>query len=135
MILILTIGCPCSGKSYYSQQKESEGFVRISQDDQGKKGHIKKFKEAIENKQPIVVDRMNFNVQQRKKYIDSAREHGYRIHIVHFSTDRVTCWTRFYQRKEHPTIKDEVTFQKVLQFFDTNYEEPTKDEYDTMEVK
>lgn len=134
MILIILIGCPCSGKSFYAKQKEQEGFVRISQDDQGKKEHFNLFEDAIYSKKNVVIDRMNFNKKQRRRYIFKARDLGYTVHFVEFLIPYEICFKRALARTNHPTIKDIGTYVKVAKFFWNNYEIPNKDEYDTIEV-
>jgi predicted kinase len=134
MRLILTIGPPCSGKSTYSKQKELEGFIRISQDEQGIKQHFNNFLKALSENKDIIIDRMNFNIKQRRKYIDIAKVVGYSIHIIEFLIDDETCLQRGKERKNHPSIKDLDTLIEVLKFFRKNYQSPKEYEYDTMEI-
>lgn len=107
--LILLVGPAGSGKSTYSKQINHilDGvpeYTRISQDDQGKDGHHKLFAEALQNKENIIVDRMNFSKHQRDKYLHPAKMLGYEISIVVFHVPRQVCFDRMMKRENHPTI-------------------------------
>lgn len=105
--LIVLVGPPGSGKSTYAQKFNldfSISPVRISQDDQGKDGHLKLFQKAIDFKDSIIIDRMNFDKKQRERYIKPAKEAGYEVEIVVFHVPRKTCFSRIMARENHPTI-------------------------------
>jgi predicted kinase len=133
---VILMGSPGSGKSAYADLLVSTplGYVRISQDDQGKEGHLEAFKQALNCKLNIVVDRMNFNKKQRARYITLAKEAGYLIKIVEFKVSTLLCLSRCENRKDHPNIKDNLTAAKVLKFYHKNYEAPTIDEYDELDI-
>ena len=132
--LIILVGPPASGKSTYAKQKESEGFIHISQDIMGRFEYLKHFSVALSSGKNIIVDRMNFNKQQRKRFIDSGKEMGYTIHVVEFLIAGEICLERAEKRIDHPTIKDVETAKKVLKFYWGNYEKPEPNEYNTFEV-
>lgn len=101
----MLVGPAGSGKSTKAiELNKSLGFERISQDDMGKDGHIKKFLFCLANKDDIVVDRMNFDKAQRNRYIKPAKDAGYEIEIVVFHVPRATCFDRIMARENHPTI-------------------------------
>lgn len=103
--IIILVGPPGSGKSIKSVElNKSLGFERISQDDMGKDGHIKKFLYCLANKDDIVIDRMNFDKKQRERYLKPAREAGYETEIVVFHVPRQVCFERIMARENHPTI-------------------------------
>jgi len=70
--ITLLVGPPGSGKSTIALDRiNNDGdhglaTVRVSQDDQGKPGHMEVFENALLNKQNIIVDRMNFDKIKRK---------------------------------------------------------------------
>lgn len=102
--LTILVGPPGSGKSTYAKELESQGFVRISQDDQGKSGHMELFQSHITTGADIVVDRMNFDKQQRDKYRLEAVKNGYTVNFVEFCVPRRICFDRCMTRQGHPTI-------------------------------
>lgn len=129
-VLILEVGPAGSGKSGHAYMMEQKfGFVRISQDDQGK-AHLDLFKNAISKDKNVVVDRMNFNVQQRERYIEPARKAGYEIRIVVHHVPKRICLERMLKREGHPTIKNEKSAQAALKTFFGKYERVEDSEAD-----
>lgn len=131
-ILTLLVGPPASGKTIYANTLISEDneIIRINQDEQGKEQHFENFLKAVENKQDIVIDRMNFNKVQRNKYLTPAKKAGYEVHIIVFHEPYDTCLTRCIQRESHPTIKDEISAKKALYCFFSKYERVEDNEAD-----
>lgn len=120
--LILLVGPPGSGKSTLAKHYVAEGFTYVNQDAQGKGGHWLEFMAALASRQNIVVDRMNFNKQQRDKFLNYTINTDYttEIHVIHESYE--TCLTRCDQRKNHETIRTPEDAKKALDFFFKNYE-------------
>jgi len=130
MILVGPIG---AGKTTFCQLLENDSSVRISQDEMGRKVYLQYFNEALEDNVPrIIIDRMNFNKDQRKRFIEPAREAGYVITIFDFEWDWDECLKRVTERKGHPTVRDgdPELAEKILTMFQGMYEAPTQDEYD-----
>lgn len=128
-VLMLEVGPPASGKSGHSYMMEQKfGFVRVSQDDQGKKGHMDVFNHALADGRNIVIDRMNFSKQQRNRYADPARKAGYEIRIIVHHVPKAVCLERALKREGHPTIKDEKGAQAALKTFFGKYERVEDDE-------
>lgn len=125
--ITILIGPPGSGKSTLAKAYEAKGFVRISQDDQGK-GHMGLFLEALEQRKDIVVDRMNFDKQQRDRYRLPAKGEGYHISFHEVISPKSICFNRCNQRTEHPTIKNEIHARSALETFFSKYEELTQEE-------
>jgi predicted kinase len=136
-ILAILIGPPGSGKSYYCQHT-LYNYFRISQDNFGK-GHYRKFLEILlSGMDLIVIDRMNFSIQQRLQYVLPAQKFGYKIMYYFFVAPESICLKRMKERKNHPTIKnnDHETQKKVLKFFQDKYEEPGDlENFDMTEIK
>jgi predicted kinase len=127
--MIILVGPPGSGKSTLAKQYEAEGFVRVSQDDQGV-DHMHVFDMAAIEGKNIVVDRMNFNKEQRKRYLTRGKDFGYETAIVVLHQPRKVCFERAVARTDHPTIKDERAANSALNTFFSKYERPTSDEAD-----
>lgn len=130
--LILLVGPPGSGKSTRAYEYEKQGFVRVSQDDSGKQGHMDLFHTHILNEKNIICDRMNFSTQQRNRYLIPAKEAGYETEIVVLHENYDTCLTRCLKREGHPTIKDEVAAKQALNTFFSKYERVQDSESDVV---
>jgi len=130
--LIILVGCPGSGKSTRAKSIYKD-YTYINQDSQGKKEHFNKFKEAILSGNNVIVDRMNFNKQQRQKYIKFARDNNYNVKIEVLQTPIEECKRRIALRENHETIKTEEDMNNATSFFVKHYETPTKDEADEIE--
>lgn len=103
MKLYLMVAPPGAGKTTFATNIMN-GTIRISQDDLGREKHIKEFHRAIEDKLDIVVDRLNFNKEQRERYLKPARDAGYTTEIIVIHCPRQTCFDRMMERQNHPTI-------------------------------
>lgn len=124
--LTLLVGPPGSGKSTMAKDYEAKGFVCISQDDQGKAGHIEAFRQAIRDGKDVIVDRMNFSIEQRRNYLQEAPHYEREIIVLHQSYK--VCLERMLKREGHPTIQDERSARGALQTFFTKYERPYENE-------
>lgn len=102
--LSILIGPPGSGKSTHAKTMEASGYLRISQDDQGKYAHHELFQTHVTTGRDIVVDRMNFDKAQRDKYRLEAIKNGYTVNFVEFVVPRQVCFERCVEREGHPTI-------------------------------
>lgn len=137
--LILMVGPIGAGKSTLAKQLLDDKSIRISQDEMGRKAYLTHFKQALREEVPrIIIDRMNFNKKQRKRFIEPAREAGYCITIFEFKTNRAICFERVVTRKNHPTIPpdDHQLTGRILDMYYVEYESLDADEYDNYnEVK
>lgn len=139
--LIVLVGPPASGKTSlamtFSASLEPDGnhFLRINQDDDGRIGHLTLFKSLVEGGRNIVIDRLNFNKEQRKRYLQVARDAGYKTKIIVLHENRETCFKRCMDRKGHPTITTEEHANSALNMFFKRYERPSLDEADEIEFR
>lgn len=125
--LILLVGPPGSGKSTMASslihhEGDHGDMVYINQDLQGKEDHMALFSLALLEGKDVIVDRMNFSLDQRKRYLDPAKMSNYSTKILCLHENFDTCLERMEARKDHPTIKDKRTASKVLNFFFSKYE-------------
>ena len=128
--LLILVGPPGCGKSTRAKYYIEDGVVRVNQDEQGKQGHMDIFESSLLQKFDIVVDRMNFNKEQRKRYIEPAKAAGYNVIIEVMHESYETCLSRCKFRENHETIKTTEDAKKALDFFFKNYERPTVGEAD-----
>jgi predicted kinase len=129
MKLKMLVG-PCgSGKSTLARELVKEGYTYINQDSQGR-DHLRLFIEAVAAKQPVLVDRMNFTKEQRKRYLDAAKAAGYTTSITVLHQPYEVCLARCLARTGHETIKDPRAAHGALDMFFTKYERVTDDEAD-----
>lgn len=131
--LIILAGLPGSGKSTYCKETLPD-YSRISQDDMGKKEHYLQFKKLLEEKCPrIVIDRVNFNSEQRSRYLTPAKEAGYTTKIIVLRQNLLTCRHQIMNRTGHPTLTKENDISKVLDMFKGLWKDPAKTEADIIE--
>ena len=125
--ITLLVAPPGAGKTtwvldYIKTHNNRSDLIRISQDDQGKIGHMDEFLTALSMDFDIVVDRMNFDKAQRERYLKPARDAGYSTRIIVMHAPKQVCLDRCNARKGHPTIKDEKNANEAVNFFFSKYE-------------
>ncbi len=85
--MILLIGPQASGKSTLSLKFPN--YVRINQDSLGTKAKcIKLTKESIKVGRSIVVDNTNADIDNRKIYVNLAREAKYKVRFININVDK-----------------------------------------------
>jgi predicted phosphohydrolase/predicted kinase len=100
------VGLPGSGKSTVAKKLQEHGFVRVNQDELGSRNACKKVvAEALKKGVSVVIDRCNFDLQQRKSWIDMAQSFAVtEIRAFLLDVDAETCIKRAAERESHPTI-------------------------------
>ena len=88
--LILMIGFPGSGKTYYAKTFiETHGYIYISQDVlKTKVKCIKEFKNNLKLNKNIVIDNLNYSKIIRQEYISIAKENNYEIRCIVLNTSK-----------------------------------------------
>lgn len=137
--LYVLIGPQGSGKTTYAKKIQescvSKGwsFERISQDDQGKQGHLDRFFKALKNNiHVIVVDRINHMRYQRARYSNPARTAGYSIVFVHLNVEKDVCISRMRLRKDHPTISDHDDHEMIINHYFKDFDSISAEECDEL---
>lgn len=131
----ILIGPQGSGKTYWAQNilmQHRGDVVRISQDEQGKSGHRDLFYKCIAEGKSVVVDRMNFNIKQRSRYLNHVAEKGYKVILVWFNFTKNICLDRLASRKDHPTIAKDADHSAILDFYFNEFEQPKHEEYEEL---
>jgi DNA 3'-phosphatase len=81
--LVVMVGSPASGKSYYSKELENKGFLRINKDSMKTDKIVEKaFNEGIKEGRSIVIDNTNPTKEARAKWINAAKKASYHVSIV-----------------------------------------------------
>lgn len=141
MKMLILMGLPGSGKSTYSQDlHDILNFVRINQDELGSRDkcaekanqYINLAKNEKNSDLIICIDRTNIDKRQRANWIKLAKHHGIKeIECLYFKSTPEKCLERMIKRKDHPTIPQTTSKEKMKQIINKFYkslEEPTHDE-------
>lgn len=129
--IIILCGPPGSGKSTYCVNYPNH--IRVSQDDDGKIGHMQLFESALYHRDNIILDRMNFNKEQRNRYLLPAKKLGYKTKIIVLHVPKDISFSRCDARKDHPTVKTKEDASKAVNFFFSKYERVEDSEADVVE--
>lgn len=133
--IYVLVGPQGSGKTHWAMNtllpQSDRPIVRVSQDEQGKQ-HRRMFQECIKAGASIVIDRMNFNFEQRDRFTHDAYELGYDVVVVWFDVGKATCLCRLAKRKGHPTVSQDANHSGMLDSYFSQFEPPCYDEYDEM---
>ena len=135
--LVVMVGSPASGKSYYSQELEKKGFLRINKDTmKTDKVAETAFIAGIKEGRSIVIDNTNPTKETRAKWITAAKKASYHVSIVwmNFPISVVEYLDNYriakYKNQDYhvPLVAMRVYYKKL--------EEPTQQECDTLlEIK
>lgn len=90
MELVLIVGPPGSGKSTLANSYTNGSYI-VNQDRQGKDCFETIFKPLLTAKSKIIVDRMNFSKEQRQRYLEPAKNAGYKTKIIVLHENFDTC--------------------------------------------
>lgn len=130
MKIIVLVGIPGSGKSSFA--KKYKKYKIISQDElKSRYMCLSAFRTYLKEGKNIIVDRCNINRMQRTLWINIAKEFGAEIDCINFIINPEIAIKRIQERKEHPTIKEDTTLDKITQIvhnFINTYEAPTLEE-------
>ena len=117
--VLILVGVPGSGKSTFAKELEKTGWIRVNQDDLGSRNKCKTLmSEALANNKKVIVDRCNFDVNQRKAWLDLAKKHGVsKVQAIVFNTPTELCKDRIMTRLDHPTVTPIEGSKKLVDVF------------------
>lgn len=130
MELVILVGNQGSGKTTFAKS-DYPNHVYISQDDQGKEGHLKLFKESLKQGKPIIIDRINHLRKQRMAYLDLAKEYNYKTKSIVMNCEPKKALRNLLDRSEHPTLpssEGELVLKTTLDNYYRTYEYPRNHE-------
>jgi len=135
--LVVMVGSPASGKSFYSRELEKKGFLRINKDEMKVDKILQKeFNTGLKEGRNIVIDNTNPTKESRAKWINVAKEASYNITIVWMNfpmpvveyLDNYRVYINKNQDTHVPAVAMRVYYKKL--------EEPTQQECDNLlEIK
>lgn len=82
-------------------------------------------KKFLDKRQSVIVDRCNFDREQRKTWIDLAAHYKIPVDCIVLTTDQQTCGDRIKSRQEHPTGVAGNRGVGILRKFVNTYHPPT----------
>ncbi|CAO3641338.1 unnamed protein product [Cunninghamella blakesleeana] len=86
--------------------------------------HMKKY---LKNSYNVVVDCCNFDIDQRKTWIELGKEFQIPVDCIILTTTQEECTGRISQRENHPTDVAGPKGVGILKKFVKNYQPPTQD--------
>ncbi|GAA5846353.1 hypothetical protein JCM9279_001341 [Rhodotorula babjevae] len=130
--LIVLAGVVGSGKSTLSSAWERlvPGWVRVNQDDLGDRRACEQaVRAALRAGLSVLVDRQNFDAQQRRTWLEIATEFpAVEVGGMVMGTSKEECRQRLLVRSDHPTIDNPRLAVDLLDKFSGLWEEPRLDE-------
>ncbi len=127
--LVLLSGLQGSGKSTFAAQLVEQGWCRISQDELGSRQRCElECITALTHGLNVVIDRCNFNVQQRSIWIQIAFYRRAVVGAILFATPPNECIRRIMNRANHPTLPPSEQAKAIVQRTAQDFEPPSRSE-------
>lgn len=141
--IIITVGYPGSGKSYYVTNyiiKKHIEYEYINQDTlKTAEKCIKALILALKNGKSVVIDNTNSSITTRSKYLSVAKEYGIQCRCIQFNTSEELSRHNNIYRNILTNGKTDIIPTIVYRMFNKQYKEPSLEEgfykIDKMEFK
>ena len=124
--MLMLVGIPGSGKSTFSlslEQAAPHVFARINQDSLGSRKKCEQAtRQALSEGKVPIIDRCNFDFQQRKHFVNIAREFNVPVKVISLELPKQECIRRCQARVNHETIapgEERVVVEKLYSQFQT----------------
>ncbi|GAA0408277.1 ATP-binding protein [Paenibacillus motobuensis] len=107
MECVIFIGIQASGKSTFYKEKFFKTHMRINLDMLRTRNRENVFLQAsIDTSLPFVVDNTNPTIEERKKYIDLAKTHKYKLVGYYFEPDYDLSYERNEKRQGNEKVPE-----------------------------
>lgn len=118
-----------AGKSTFASILSDLGLTVISQDELGSRVICeRRIVEALLAGKDVVVDRLNFDVPQRKHWVDYSQAAGAALGVIVFATPLQECMRRVQTRTGHKTLKPGEESNDVVRMISNKFVFPKRDE-------
>jgi len=135
--IVIMVGSPASGKSFYSRELEKKGYLRINKDTMKIDKVIQKeFNAGLKEGRNIVIDNTNSTKESRAKWINAAKKASYTVTIVWMNFPLPVV--EFLDNYRIAQNKNENTHVPIvaMRVYYKKLEEPTQEECDYLyEIK
>ena len=122
----MLVGRPASGKSTLSKRYfVPHGYVSVNRDTLGTKEKcLKAAKEALNNKQSIIVDNTNPKKEDRKAYIDLAKQLNVPVRCLYLEVDHTLSYhMNMYRQNQSKGLQRRVP-DVAYRTYDKYFEKP-----------
>ncbi|KAJ1994201.1 hypothetical protein H4R33_000369 [Dimargaris cristalligena] len=104
--ILVLVGLPGCGKTAFAKKlcELEKNYLRINQDELGSRALCESHAEKhLKENKCIVIDRCNFDEDQRKVWVNMGETHGALVDALYFDVSGKTCKERVKNRTGHPT--------------------------------
>lgn len=125
--LLIMVGYPASGKSYFSQLIHTKyNYNVINQDTlKTKKKCLKELEISLGKNLQVIIDNTNPSKESRSEYIEIGKKYKYNIRLVHIETTYELAMHRNYYRMLQ---KNYLIPEIAYRIYKKNFQQPTVDE-------